>query len=254
MISLSLELRTAIEAAKTGADLARTYYKGGKDLNIRYKEDATPVTQADIETERKIKQVILNQYPTASFYAEESGGNPEKNNLWIIDPIDGTRVFTHGIPFWSILIAFYKNNEVLAGVCYFPELQIMMYAEKNKGSYLNDKKVAVSLNTELKGAFGNFGSIRHFKHKESVLKLLDYGAVLYSYNHSYALSLIAAGKMDLCVDAYAKAWDYAPFVPIIQEAGGKITELDGSPWSIDTKAAVVSNGLLHDEILGIIKS
>src|SRR5579863_1856649 len=106
----SLELQAAINSAKAGGKIALKYFR--TTLDVRIKNDKSLVTIADIETENIIKETILTSLPQAKFLAEESGGDIHEKDFWIIDPIDGTRLFTRGVPQWSILIAHYKNNEI----------------------------------------------------------------------------------------------------------------------------------------------
>ncbi len=246
----SLELQTAIEAAQAGEKIALKYFQ--TDLEIKTKTDNSILTIADIETEKVIKKHITRQFPDATFLAEESGGNTKENNFWIIDPIDGTRLFAKGIPFWSILIAHYKNGEINLGVCSVPGQKRLLVAEKGKGAFLNGKRVNVSTQKNVKGAFGSFGSLHRFKSPDPILKLTKKEAILRSYEHAYALTFLAAGNMDVVIDAYGTPWDYAPFISIISEAGGKVTDFEGKPWNLNTKNLVAPNGLLHDDVIKII--
>lgn len=248
----SLDLQVAIDAAKAGGRIALKYFD--TSIEAKYKKDLSIVTVADVETEDAIKKYIVNHFPTAKFVAEESGGDINEKDFWIIDPIDGTRVFAKGIPQWSILIAHYKNKEVLSGVCYIPAQNILIVAEKGKGAFLNGEQVHVSTTSSARGSFGSFGSIHRFEDSKPILRLNEKDIVLRSYEHAYALSFLAAGKMDVVIDAYGTPWDYAPFIRIIPEAGGKVTDFEGNEWNLDSKNLLATNGILHDEIVSILKS
>jgi histidinol-phosphatase len=251
-MNASIELQTAIKAAQAGEKIALKYFQ--TDLEIKTKTDNSILTIADIETEKAIKKHITKQFPDAKFLAEESGGNTKENDFWIIDPIDGTRLFAKGIPFWSILIAHYKDGEINLGVCAVPGQKRLLVAEKGKGAFLNGKRVNVSTQKNVKGAFGSFGSLHRFKSPDPILKLTKKEAILRSYEHAYALTFLAAGNMDVVIDSYGTPWDYAPFVRIISEAGGKVTDFEGKSWNLNTKNLVVTNGLLHGEVIKIINS
>lgn len=251
-MNASLKLQTAIKAAQAGSKIALSYY--GTDLEIKTKQDHSFVTTADIETEKEIKKLILDEYPDAKFLAEESGGSTNENDFWIIDPIDGTRLFIRGITQWSILISHYENGEITTGVCYIPTQNILVSAEKGKRTFLNEKKVNVSTTPKLSDSFGIFGSFKRFKNIDPIMHLSKSGATLRSFEHSYALSLLAEGNVDFVIDAHGTPWDYAPFIRIIAEAGGKVTDFEGKEWDLKSKNLVASNGLLHAEILKIINA
>jgi fructose-1,6-bisphosphatase/inositol monophosphatase family enzyme len=248
----SLELQMAIKAAQAGGKIALSYYQ--TNLEIRTKKDRSFVTIADVKTEEEIKKHILEVYPDAKFLAEESGGDIKENDFWIIDPIDGTRVFIKGISQWSILIAHYANGEITTGVCYIPTQNMVLAAEKNKGAYLNGKLISVSDIDSLDKAFGSFGSIRHYKNINPITNLNENKVVLRGFESAYGIALVATGSMDVVIDSYATPWDYAPFIRIIPEAGGKVTDFEGKNWDLNTKNLVVTNGLLHDKIINIINS
>lgn len=250
MISASKELQIAIEAAEIGSNIALKYFQ--TNLTIKTKDDNSILTVADIEVEQAIKQHITKYFPNAKFLAEESGGDRESDDCWIIDPIDGTRLFSKNIPLWSILIARYKNREVTLGVCAVPAQKIILVAEKGKGTFLNGKKVKVSTTSQAKRAFGSFGSLHRFNSIEPILELNKKNVILRSYEHAYALTFLASGNMDLVIDSYGTPWDYAPFICIIPEAGGKITDFEGKEWNFNSQNLLATNGILHDEILKII--
>lgn len=250
MINPSKELQTAINAVKAGSELALSYFQ--KELTINLKKDNSLVTNADFLVEEEIKRHITKNFPKAKFLAEESGGNIHEKECWIIDPIDGTRVFTKRIPLWSILIAHYVDNEVTCGVCYIPSQNTLIAAEKGKGAYRNGKRIRVSKTNSVNNSFGNFGSLHRFSSTAPVLKLNDKGVVFRSYEHAYAFSFFVAGDMDLIIDGGGTPWDYAPFACIVPEAGGKLTDLEGKEWHLNSKNLLATNGILHDEILKII--
>lgn len=256
---MSDELRIAIAAVKKGAKIALKYYGTVEKGGITLKEDNSPVTKADLEVEDVIKQTILNSFPDSEFISEESDDTTENfKKVWIIDPIDGTREYSNGINLWSILIAYALEGEVLLGVAYYPALGIMVYAEKGKGAFINDDKTVVSKTDDLHKAFLGYSPIRFFNEKEIkiLLSCISSTGPSRCYSTSFSNYCLATGKMDLYISSrYNKIWDIAPFVRIIKEAGGIITDWEGNELDIhkSSAAVVASNGLLHKQIYSIIK-
>lgn len=247
---MSEKLQIAIEAAKKGAAEALKFFDTG--ISVTLKEDKTVVTKADYASEKAILDYITSQHADAKFVAEESGGNAEEENFWIVDPVDGTRSFSRGAPTWCVLIAYCVQKEIQLGVCYFPILDVLIYAEKGKGTFINNKRTYVSKIPSLKEAYIGFGSPKYFENKNIILDFVESTAGLRIPDLTFADYLVAKGSMDACIDAYGMLWDLAPFKVIIEEAGGKITRLDGSPWTLEGRGGIMSNGLVHDEILQIV--
>ena len=248
---MSEELKVAIEAAREAAKIALEYYKTADRGGISIKEDNSPVTKADIEAEEIIKQTILDSFPNSEFISEESEDTTKDfKNVWIIDPIDGTKEYSNGIDLWGILIAYALNSEILLGVAYFPAIDVMVYAERGKGAFLNGKKITVSKTDDLRIAFMGYSPIKFFTDIELKKLLLCIKSAGPSRNYSTSFSgyCLATGKMDLFISSmYNKIWDIAPFICIVKEAGGKITDWGGKELSIRPGSAgvVVSNGILH---------
>lgn len=249
---MSDELRTAIEAAKIGAEKALEYFDNNSELSTQHKSDGTPVTVADPATEEEIKKHILSVLPDAKIVGEESGGSTDEESFWIIDPIDGTRIYARGIKNWAVLISYVEKGEFIIGVAYFPSLNELYYAEKGKGAYLNDKKIHVSKIESIEKALVNSGNPKYFKNINVVLDLIKKAPVVRSYETTYADCLVASGKMDASVDPYAQLWDFAPFVTIIYEAGGMITSLSGKPLTFTDRGCAMTNGLFHKELIDIV--
>jgi len=143
MENKSHELEVAILAAKEAGKVLEKYFD--TEILKEYKEDDTPVTKADREAEDVIKKIIYDNFPEHSIIGEETGHTKKQESYtWHIDPLDGTRNFANGIPFFGVSIALAKDSDLIVGVVYNPVTQSLFYAEKNKGAYLNDKKIFVS--------------------------------------------------------------------------------------------------------------
>jgi histidinol-phosphatase len=245
---MSEELKTAIDAAKKGAEYALQFYND--ELVVEKKEDKTVVTRVDQETEELIKKIVLKKFPSANFVGEETGGSRE-SLYWCIDPIDGTRHFLRNTPLWAVLISLIKDGKPVLGVSYVPGMRELLYAEKGQGAFLNGEKVRVSKISELSDSIVLFGSMRFFKDKEILVRFINSSASARSLVSPYEFHLLASGRAEIVIDGYGKTWDIAPFDVIIEEAGGKVTDSFGQPWSVDNPGCVATNGLIHKEVIKI---
>src|SRR3989338_2420545 len=246
----SRELETAIIAAKAGAERALRYY--GKEIDISVKTDKSIVTIADKESEDIIKECILSCFPNAKFVAEESEGSRSEKEFWIIDPVDGSRNFSKGIPIWSALISLCRDGEIILGVCYYPLLDILVYAEKGKRSICNGKKLQVSTVSKISYAYVTLGSPKRFDNKQIIINLIDSCSAVRCPDSNYSSCLTAMGKVDAVIDSYGQIWDIAPFKVIIEEAGGKLTNWQGKRWSIKDVGYIATNGILHKKVLELV--
>jgi len=250
---MSNELKVAIDAARKGSAHALNFY--GKELKFVIKDDNTLLTKADKEVEEVIKNLILARFPNANFVGEETGGTTGSGKFWVVDPIDGTRHFVKNTPLWATLISLFKDYRPVAGVSNMPCLNEILIAERGMGAFLNNKKIFVSKVSHLNNALLMYGSLRFFKErKEGLINLSDSCASSRSLVSPYQFHLLASGRCDIVVDAYDKMWDLGPFVVAIEEAGGKVTSLDGNEWNYNDIGCVATNGILHDQALRIINS
>lgn len=248
--------QTAIDAAlKAGAILKRGFGASFKIYNKEGKNNL--VTEFDHKAESIIINSIKEVFPDHEFLAEESGESGAKNNdnvRWIIDPLDGTVNFAHGIPIFSISIAAEQNGELLCGVIYHPILDELFVAKKGSGAYLNGKKLSVSTNKDLDTSFlvtgfpynvnqNPCGCIDHF------VDIIKNGIPVRRLG-SAALDLayVAAGKFDGFWEINLNPWDVAAGVLLVKEAGGQVTQYDGSEYSVYNESLLATNGKIHGEI------
>lgn len=243
------KLTVAMEAAKVGAAKAIQYFD--KNPKVIMKQDNTPVTVADRETEAVIKEVISKAIPDSKFVGEEGGGEVSEE-YWVIDPIDGTKFFIRGLPFWSILIAYVKQNEAIIGISYMPVFDEILVAERGKGAFLNGKKVQVSKVSKLEEAFLNADRISDLDVKINVQKIANCVFNAHAIGNPYGYHNLTKGKIDISLDSKVKIWDIAPFAVIVEEAGGKFTDWQGNPWQPSHTESVATNGLLHKEVISIL--
>lgn len=248
---MSDELKIAVEAAKKGAEVALKYFD--KPLNVEFKEDESPVTIADRETEQVIKETILKSFPGAQFLAEETKGLPSSNSFWVIDPIDATHNYVRGIPLWGILIAYVENNVTKVGVSYVPVLKDLMYAEKGKGAFANDKPIHVSKINLVSKSFISFGSLKYFDNlRPGFDELAKKAAKMRGFGDLYSFHLVAQGKIECMIDGGNEPWDIVPLKLIVEEAGGMFTNHKGEDWTYQSTDSIATNGLVHDAIIQLL--
>lgn len=243
--------------AKDAGKIIKENY--GRIKDTERKADDSYVTNVDKEAEALIISKIRKKYPGHSILSEEAGGDSKKSEYqWIIDPIDGTRNFILHLGLFSVSIGLAKDGVPSLGVVYFPIADELFYAERGKGAFLNGKKIHVSgkglkdVPVMAYGANINKGTEWHMRKLPELLKLSDRMRILgcATVNMCY----LAAGRFDAYIARYGKAWDFAASMVIVEGAGGRITTLDGKPYTLETEDFVVSNGKFHDELIRITKS
>ncbi len=244
-------LSVAIKAASRAETVIMDYYSGRMTSTL--KSDGTPVTVADTEAERVIIETITNEFPDHGFLGEESGDTRSTSPyVWIIDPIDGTKNFIRRIPLFGTQIALMKTDELILGVSNIPAMNELIYAEKGSGVFLNDEHITVTAVNQVAEAmichggmdsFGDRGVLGH------LCNLAMDAARTRSFGDCYMYHLLASGRVDAVIEAAISIWDIAALTVIVQEAGGRVTNLRGAPIDKNTDSILASNGLLHRQIL-----
>lgn len=248
---MSNELKVAIEAAKVGAKTALKYFR--KNISVEVKQTGGIVTVADRKTEQAIKQYILSYFPNAKFVGEEFGGDLTEKEFWLIDPIDGSREYARGIGLWGVLVSYVRNEKPLLGVTYLPSFDQLLYAETGSGAYENGESISVSKVGSLRDSYITHGIFKYVSPKlEGLQKLSTAVARLGGESALLGYHLVAKGKIEATIDAGISAWDIAPIKVIVEEAGGRVTNFEGKEWSLSDKDCIVSNGLIHDEVIRIL--
>jgi len=246
-------LDVALEAVKEAEQIILKYLDSG--VRAELKEDQSPVTVADREAEEKIKQVILSQFPDHTFYGEEGEKIDLENHhgyTWIIDPIDGTKSYLRHNPLFATQLALLHNGEFVIGVSNAPLLHELVYAEKGKGCFFNDQPIKVSEISTVEDAYMSFGSLKYFtKHNniDQLLSLAESAKWARGIGDFWSYHLLAQGKLDIMIEADTKLWDIAAMKVIIEEAGGTVSQLDGSPVDYTTTTFLATNGKLHQQII-----
>lgn len=245
-------LSTAIAAARAAEQVIRYYADAGVQVNL--KADHTPVTQADVEAEEAIHRIISERFPDHGFYGEETGQSGEGSDyLWLVDPIDGTKSFVRGYPFFSTQIALMHQGKLILGVSSAPLFQELAYAERGQGAFLNDQPIQVSPFTDPKDATLSTGNIKTLaldsRRWSALGGLIPRFNRVRGYGDFYHYHLLAAGKLDVVVESDVNILDVAALSVIIEEAGGRVSDLQGQALNLASTTILASNHHLHELLL-----
>jgi histidinol-phosphatase len=252
-IELALRLADAADGI-TGARFR------ANDLKIDRKPDRTPVTDADLAVEDRIRELLAELRPEDQVAGEERGGEVGAGRTWLIDPVDGTKNFLRGVPAWGTLIALLVDNHPVVGVASAPALGRRWWAAEGTGAWTSAVgvegpwRISVSGVDDLADAYlstTDLGSWVKYHSREAYLALADASWETRAFGDFWQHCLVAEGAMDLAAEAIVNPWDVAPLQVIVQEAGGRFTDLHGRPRH-DGGSALSSNGLLHDAALATL--
>lgn len=240
-------------ARKAGRILSRDFGEI-ENLQIQSKSVGDFVTSADLKVEQSILETLKYYYPDANYLTEESGHFKGDGETIIIDPIDGTSNFIHGIPHVAIVIAKMINNEITDGVVYNPILNEFYWASLGKGSWCNNKRLRVSKRHELTNCLVGTGipfSDRVYDKFYTELDNLAKKTAGIRRLGSAALDLayVSSGKIDGFWERDLNLWDICSGVLLVKEAGGRISEPNGNKWTTNSRDITVSNSLIHDKLI-----
>jgi histidinol-phosphatase len=243
----------ARNAAESAGRLAKRYFDD--TFQIEWKADQSPVTIADRESETLLRQLLLAAFPHDGFLGEEYGDTIGTSGYrWIIDPIDGTRNFVRGIPIWATLVGLEYKDEQIMGVAVVPAMEQTYRALRGDGAFRNDRPIHVSTVDKLSEALLMYSSLSWFikaGRQEQFIELTQRTQKQRGFGDFYGFVLVAQGSGEVMVEHGVHAWDVAAIKPIVEEAGGRFSDWDGTP-SIHRPDVVVSNGWLHEEVLAIL--
>ena len=247
----SPELQAALDAAGEAASIARSMYR--HNLEVRLKSDKSPVTEADIRCETAIRSILEARFPDYGFFGEETAARGlDADNVWLVDPIDGTKAFVREYPMFSTQIALMRRGEIVLGVSSAPMYGELAYAERGCGAYLNGEVLGVSGIGDLESAALSAGNLKTLAAGSGWVR---YGALvarvgrIRGYGDFLHYHLLAAGKIDAVIESDVHILDIAACVAIVSEAGGHFTDLRGAPITLQSKSVLATNGLLHAQIL-----
>ncbi len=241
-----------------GTEALRAY--GAESLAARRKGDGTWVTAADESAERTMRELIAVRFPTHNVHGEEEGltsadgGEPDEGSpTWILDPIDGTHNFMAGVPIWATLVGLEIDGELVAGAVHAPALHETYDAARGLGARMNGESIGVSVVSSLsEGMFVATGYESFEEHGlgASYIEVTRRTARSRGLGDFWGHMLVARGAAEMMAEPILSTWDYSALVPIVEEAGGRITQLDGARLA-HGGSCLTTNGKLHDDALEI---
>ncbi len=253
-MSWESELRFAEHLADVADSISRPHFRRAETA-VRNKPDGTPVTEADEAIERALREHIEAAYPNHDILGEEEGVTEKgSRSRWVIDPIDGTKNFSWGIPIWATLIALEVSGEIVCGVASAPALDERFTASRGGGAYRNGDAIRVSTVAHLSDArvgFTTAGDIGKQGFGERFQRLIHATAHNRGIGDFYGHMLVASGSLDAMIEPTLAPWDIGPLLVILEEAGGRLTDFAGRAH-IYGRSCLSTNGLLHSEILEIV--
>ena len=248
-------LEAALDAARAAGAIALRYFRA--DVRVMRKADQTPVTQADHEAEVAIVDRLRAEFPDVGFLGEEFGAQGPQARRWIIDPIDGTKNFVRGIPYWATLLALEEEGDITLGVVHAPATGELYWARRGEGAWLDGIRLRVSSLDRLEHAMLLHSSLNLLRlleegrYWEGFVRLVDRTDRQRGFGDYLGYTFVLRGQAELMLEADLKPWDLAPFRILFEEAGGRFTDFAGRP-TIYSGTALASNGHLHAEALALL--
>jgi histidinol-phosphatase len=251
-------LAQALDAAQRAADAAESItlprYRA-RDFSVETKADATPVTQADRDAEAAIKRALKARFPDHAFHGEEEGREGESEFLWLIDPIDGTKSFVRGYPFFSTQIALMRGGEILVGVSAAGAFGERMWATRDGGAFLARAHGGAPAQVHVSSAntfdattaisTGNLKTLASGPRWAVLADLVRRVGRVRGYGDFLHYHLLARGALDLVIESDLNILDIAPLALIVREAGGTFTDLDGRDIGLGTTSVLAGTPALH---------
>lgn len=246
-------LQVAQELARKAGVITLEHF--GSVLSCEAKRDGTPVTVADIAAETFLRQEIERRFPGHGILGEEFGStNPGASVRWILDPIDGTRSFMRGVPLFGVLLGIEVEGVPAVGVAHFPGLGETVAAATGRGCYWNGRLTRVSTVTDLAKAAiltTDPAPLLDDSMRSGWEQLVRQASLARTWGDCYGHALVATGRAEVMIDPILSPWDAAPFLPILQEAGGRFTDREGIN-RLDGGSGISTNGLLHERVMEVL--
>ncbi len=250
----SQELQAALDAAQAAAEVIRRLYR--QNLAVTLKADRSPVTQADVLSEQAIRAVLGGRFPAYGFYGEETGQERlHAESVWLVDPIDGTKSFVRDCPFFSTQIALLRGGRFVLGVSCAPVYGELAWAERGSGAWLDGKPIRVSDTAAVENSILSSGNLKTLARGPSwgaygqlvsrVNRIRGYGDFVHYH-------LLARGALDAVIESDVNILDIAALTVIVEEAGGRFTDLAGGAVGLETTTVLASNGRLHAPLLSAL--
>ncbi|MFH8250296.1 inositol monophosphatase family protein [Microbacterium sp. B2969] len=255
-LQADLDLALRLADAADAASMARF---DAPDLDVRTKTDASPVTEADLATERAIRGMLETERPGDGVFGEEFGVTGDSVRQWIIDPIDGTANYLKGIPMWATLIALSVDGVPRVGVVSQPAIGRRWWGASGLGAWTNTtdggtRRISASRIDAVSDASVSFQSIAQWRGAGRLDALERLTSAVWrdrGYGDAWPYMLLAEGRLELVAEFDVKEYDIAAHVPIVLEAGGRFTSFDGSD-SISARSSLATNGVLHQDFLDLL--
>lgn len=244
----------AVDIARGAGTVTSQYFKGS--FEAERKSDNSFVTVADREAERYLRARIAEEFPDDSILGEEEGAKAgASNRRWILDPIDGTFSFVHGVPFYGVLVGLEIDDVPSVGVVNLPALQEIVYAAQGLGCFWNDRPAHVSSTASLDQALllcTDFGVCEEHGFGPAAASLQRKVHARRTWGDAYGHMLVATGRADIMLDAVMNVWDCAALLPILEEAGGTFTDWQATA-TIHGGNAISTNGRLFEEVMALLR-
>lgn len=258
MTNTQSDIQTFFQSIVSETDRIAKHYFMKSTLKVSEKSNSSPLSEADLKIEQVIREAAAKQFPDICIVGEEydDAGTSSSRHKLIIDPIDGTANFIRGIPFFGTLLALEVDGEVIDGFISAPALNTHWWASKNKGAFHNHNPIQVSTIHTLSESQSFHGSLYGYEATglpDTIFNVLKQTYRQRGFGDFYAPMLIAMGCGELCVDFNLQFWDIAPIKIILEEAGGKLTDIHGQS-TIYSNHMVCSNGRVHDDVLTILNA
>ena len=249
-------MQAALDAARAASEVIQGLYR--RNLAVTLKADKSPVTEADVQAEQAIQKVLRARFPSYGFYGEESGQHAmDAENIWLVDPIDGTKSFVRECPFFSTQIALLRAGRLVLGVSSASAYAELAWAEEGTGAFLDGKPMRVSAVSEIGNAILSTGNLKTLAASQTgwsrfgalvgrVNRLRGYGDFLHYH-------LLARGALDAVIESDVNILDIAALTVITREAGGRFTDLSGAEVGLDTTTVLATNGVLHAPLLAAMQ-
>jgi histidinol-phosphatase len=253
------DLDLAIELANIADAISLERFRA-LDLHVENKPDRTPVTDADRSVEQAIKKVLNEQVPNDALIGEEFGNAGAASRTWIIDPIDGTANYLRGVPVWATLIALAIDGKPVVSVVSAPALGRRWWAAPEIGAFTKDvdgsvREIKVSAITELENSSLSYNSLQLWDQAGMLSQLTALSRKVWrtrAYGDFWSYMLLAEGALDIVSEHDLKIYDIAALVPIVEQAGGKFSAIEG-PLTSETSSVLATNGSLHESVRNSLK-
>ena len=257
-MSLHDDLALAHELADA-ADAITLDRFGARNLVVSQKPDLTPVSDADLAVEQAVRQLLASRRPADAVLGEEDGETGTGPRRWVVDPVDGTKNFVRGVPVWASLVALQEDGVVTVGVVSAPALGRRWWAARGLGAWTtaaggDARRLQVSRVSALADASVSYSSLTGWEEQGRLPGFLQLTREVWrtrAYGDFWSHVLVAEGAVDASFEPEVSLWDLAPLLVVVEEAGGRFTDLSGAARA-DGGSAVCSNGLLHDDVLAAL--